>query len=141
MEECGYDAYDCATDASQRLPANHVRFACISADESYLNSTFPDAPRENLTCVGRVAVSDASSFISIDLAGIAELGYTVRSIELLDDGNGGSFIPHRFGVFVAVSRLLPGIGPNLDAGSCGSGRFIPRSMRDNRGNGRRRGRE
>lgn len=136
MEECGFDAYDCVTDASQRLPATHVRFACIPAEESYLDSTFPDIPRENLTCIGRVAVSDASSFISIDLAGIAELGYSVRSIDLLDDGNGGSFIAHRFGVFVAVPRLLPGIGPNLDTRGYRGGRFIPCAMYDNRGNGR-----
>lgn len=141
MEECGYDAYDCVTDASQRLPPTHVRFACISAEESYLVSTFPDIPRENLTCIGRVAVSDASSFISIDLAGIAELGYSVRSIDLLDDGNGGSFIPHRFGVFVIVSRVLPGIGPNLDTRSHRGGSFIPYSVRDNRGNRRKCWRE
>lgn len=97
MEACGYDAYDCSLEEGQVLRTSFVRFVCVPSLTdthpvvSYIRETFyqtreTDYTCEDLTCMGRVTVADDSSYVSIDLGDLSSLGYTVYSVELLNDG-------------------------------------------------------
>ena len=97
MEACGFDAYDCSTEAGQVLNTTLVRFVCIPTPtdshpvNAYLLSTFyqgqeSEYHREDMTCLGRLTVSDEWSYVSVDLGELSTMGYTVYSVELLNDG-------------------------------------------------------
>lgn len=92
VEACGFDAYDCMNEENQRFNAHYVRFVCVTATEdhpvhAFLYGTFPDAPAVNdTTCLARVTVDARESYAVLSLEDLARLGYSVDSIELLNDG-------------------------------------------------------